>query len=293
MTIALFNLAFKPENAPHIALLLSTLEQYGIRAVVNDTLLASASDHIPALQSCASFGTPEELYNYAPDGFISLGGDGTFLNALTLVRNSQIPIIGINLGRLGFLATIATNHIPAAIDAFARNRYHIESHSLLQIDAEPPLFGDCPWAINDFTLLKRDTSSMITVDAFLNGAFLNTYWADGLIVSTPTGSTGYNLSCGGPVVFPLSGNFVITPVAPHNLGVRPIVIPDDAVLSFQVKGRTETFLATADSRYATITLEHEIAIRKAPFPFKRVVLHGYSFLATLREKLAWGRDLRN
>lgn len=293
MTLALYSQLFKPADTQALHTLLSCLEEQGIRPLVFQGLADAAMTHLPAFGACETFDSPESLLNGQPDAFICLGGDGTFLNALTLVRDSGIPLIGINLGRLGFLASIDSAHIPLAIQAFVHDRYGIEERSLLQLESSHPLFSDCPWAINDFTVLKRDTSSMITVDTFLNGDFLNTYWADGLIVSTPTGSTGYSLSCGGPVVFPRSGNFVLTPVAPHNLGVRPMVIPDEAVLSFEVRGRSENFLATLDSRFETITQAHQIAIRKAPFPLRLVQFHGHSFLATLREKLAWGRDLRN
>lgn len=293
MIVALYNQAFKPEDADYFRSLAAYLSQYGASAIMYKDFAEAVKVLIPELGIYPTFVTSEDLVRLKPDGFMSLGGDGTFLNALTLVRDSGIPLIGINLGRLGFLASIETRHLGMAIEAFLHNRYDIEERSLLQIDAVPALFDSCPWAINDFTILKRDTSSMITVDAFINGEFLNTYWADGLIVSTPTGSTGYSLSCGGPVVFPQSGNFVLTPVAPHNLGVRPVVIPDDAVLSFEVRGRSDSFLVTMDSRFSTITQDHQIAIRRAPFPLRIVQLHGSSFLATLREKLAWGRDIRN
>lgn len=293
MTLALYSQSFKPADTEALRTLLACLGEQGIEPLVFEGLARAAGEHLPAFGTCETFDSPDSLLQGRPDAFICLGGDGTFLNALTLVRNSGIPLIGINLGRLGFLASIDSAHIPKAIHAFVHDRYGIEERSLLQLEASQPLFSDCPWAINDFTVLKRDTSSMITVDTFLNGDFLNTYWADGLIVSTPTGSTGYSLSCGGPVVFPQSGNFVLTPVAPHNLGVRPVVIPDEAVLSFEVRGRSESFLATMDSRFETITQAHQIAIRKAPFPLRLVQFHGHSFLATLREKLAWGRDIRN
>jgi NAD+ kinase len=293
MTVALYNQAFKPEDAECFRSLADHLVQYGATAIIYEELAIAARDLVPELDAYPTFASHADLVRLRPDGFISLGGDGTFLNALTFVKDSGIPLIGINLGRLGFLASIETRHLGMAIEAFVHNRYDIEERSLLMVDASPGLFEDCPWAINDFTLLKRDTSSMITVDAFINGEFLNTYWADGLIVSTPTGSTGYSLSCGGPVIFPKSGNFVLTPVAPHNLGVRPVVIPDDAILSFEVRGRSDSFLVTLDSRFSTITPAHQIAIRKAPFPLRIVQLHGSSFMATLREKLAWGRDIRN
>lgn len=293
MKVAVYSQAFKPADGGLFQTLLDSLEVHDIEPLIYEGLAEEGRATTPGLGAHPTFSDHAGLRAMQVDGFICMGGDGTFLNALTLVQDSGIPLIGINLGRLGFLASMDNRHIATAIQAFRHNRYEIETRSLLQLDGRPPLFGDTPWAINDFTILKRDTSSMINIDAFLNGEFLNTYWADGLIVSTPTGSTGYSLSCGGPVVFPQSGNFVVTPVAPHNLAVRPVVIPDDAILSFEVHGRSESFLVTLDSRFETIRKDHPIAIRKAPFPLNLVHFHGHSFLSTLREKLAWGRDLRN
>lgn len=293
MIVALYSQAFKAADAPHFGEILLRLRESGVETHVFAELADLACEEVPAMVGCGIFRDAGDLARLRPDCCICLGGDGTLLNALTFVRDSGIPLLGINLGRLGFLASIEPRFIGKAVESLINDRFTIEERALLQLDSSPGVFGACPWAINDFTILKRDTSSMITVDAYINGEFLNTYWADGLIVSTPTGSTGYSLSCGGPVVFPMSGNFVLTPVAPHNLAVRPVVIRDDAILSFQVRGRSDSFLVTLDSRHETITEEHQVAIRRAPFPFRLVQLHGHTFLATLREKLAWGRDIRN
>ena len=227
------------------------------------------------------------------DVLITLGGDGTILDALTLVRDSKVPIMGINLGRLGFLASIEKVKIREAIRSLNKGMYTIQDRQMLYLESDRPLFGDSPFALNDFTLLKRDTSSMITVHAYINGAYLNSYWADGLIIATPSGSTAYSLSCGGPIIFPNSGNFVVTPVAPHNLNVRPIVIPDDSILTFEVEGRAENYLCTLDSRTATITSESQLAIRKNDFPARIIQLHDVRFMETLHKKLAWGTDARN
>lgn len=293
MNVALYSRAFKPEDLPVWHTLTAALDSHHIDYCLYEDLASTLTDHQLQVTDHPIFHDHASLLVQAPDAFICLGGDGTFLNALTLVRDSNIPLIGINLGRLGFLAGIEERQIGDAVRDFVDGRYDLEERALLQLESSDPLFGDCPYALNDFTILKRDTSSMITIDAYMNGDFMNTYWADGLIVATPTGSTGYSLSSGGPIVFPTSGNFVVSPVAPHNLGVRPIVIPDGAVLSFEVKGRTDSFLCTLDSRFATITPEHQIAIRKASFSLRLIQFHGYSFLSTMREKLAWGRDLRN
>jgi len=235
----------------------------------------------------------EELLQEKPDFVITLGGDGTILKALTYVRDSGIPILGINLGRLGFLASTEKRLVADAVHYLVNGMYEIEQRSLLHLDSSHGLFGDTPFALNDFTLLKRDNSSMITIHAYLNGDYLNSYFADGLIVATPTGSTGYSLSCGGPILFPASKSLVITPVAPHNLNVRPVVIPDDGVLSFEVEGRTENFLCTLDSRYEVITADHQLAIRKEQFTIGLIRLQANGFLKTLREKLHWGVDKRN
>ncbi|MEZ5030430.1 MAG: NAD kinase [Saprospiraceae bacterium] len=293
MNVALYSRVFKPEDLPVWHTLTAALDSHRIDYCLFEDLASTLADHDVPVTDHPIFGDHASLLLQAPDAFICLGGDGTFLNALTLVQDSNIPLIGINLGRLGFLAGIEERQIGDAVRDFVDGRYDLEDRALLQLESSDPLFGDCPYALNDFTILKRDTSSMITIDAYMNGDFMNTYWADGLIVATPTGSTGYSLSSGGPIVFPTSGNFVVSPVAPHNLGVRPIVIPDSAVLSFEVRGRTDSFLCTLDSRFATITPEHQIAIRKASFSLRLIQFHGYSFLSTMREKLAWGRDLRN
>lgn len=227
------------------------------------------------------------------DFAITLGGDGTILRAITEIRDSGVPIMGINLGRLGFLASIGKRKIRQAVQLLKNNRFSIVERTLLYLETNKPLFGDTRFALNDFTLLKRDTSSMIIIHTYLNGAFLNSYWADGIIVATPAGSTGYSLSCGGPIVFPNSGNFIVTPVAPHNLNVRPIVISDNSVLSFEIEGRTENFLCTLDSRFETITSAHQLAVRKSDFKTKLIELSDRDFLITLRNKLAWGKDTRN
>lgn len=293
MKVALYSQVFNKEALAPLDTLLRILEKHNIEVTIYRGMADQISPDRPQIAQYPTFADHAELLANRADGFICLGGDGTFLNALTLVRDSGIPLIGINTGRLGFLAGIDATQLEAAMEDYVHDRYQIEERTLLQLNCQPPVFEDCPWAINDLTILKRDSSSMITINTFLNGDFLNTYWADGLIVSTPTGSTGYSLSCGGPIVFPHSGNFVLTPVAPHNLGVRPVVIPDDAILSFEVKGRGDHFLLTLDSRYQPITLEHQIAVRKAPFAIKLVLFNHQSFLQTLRSKLAWGRDFRN
>ncbi|MEO5999301.1 MAG: NAD kinase [Chitinophagaceae bacterium] len=227
------------------------------------------------------------------DFVISLGGDGTLLDTVTLVRDKNIPVMGINFGRLGFLASIGKAELAVAITALVNRNFIIDKRSLVHLDANRPLFGEVPYALNEFAIHKTDTSPMIKIHTYLNGEFLNTYWADGLIVATPTGSTGYSLSCNGPVVFPESGSFVITPVAPHNLNIRPIVIPDNNIISFEVEGRTDNFICTLDSRKEVVEKQVQLAIKRETFTFSLVRLNENNFLQTLRTKLSWGLDTRN
>ena len=223
----------------------------------------------------------------------SLGGDGTLLDTLSFVRDYKIPILGINIGRLGFLASTGKEDISNALEALEKGSYKHDCRSLIELDCNKPLFGNVNYALNEFAIHKKDTSAMITIHAYINGEFLNSYWVDGLIVSTPTGSTGYNLSCGGPILMPQSANFVITPIAPHNLNVRPIVVPDDSVISFEIEGRGDNYLCTLDSRYETIDNSFQIAVRKCSFNVDLVRLPDHNFLNTLSKKLHWGSDSRN
>jgi NAD+ kinase len=221
-----------------------------------------------------------------------LGGDGTMLDAVTLVKDKGIPLLGINFGRLGFLANINKDELSTAVDAIVNQTFVVDKRSLIHLDANMPLFGDAPFALNEFAIHKRDISPMIKIHTYLNGEFLNTFWADGLIVSTPTGSTGYNMSCNGPIVFPEASNFVITPVAPHNLNVRSIVVPDSNIISFEVEGRADQFICTMDSRKEIVNKDIQLAIKKEKFLIKLVRLNEGSFLSTLRNKLTWGMDRR-
>lgn len=226
------------------------------------------------------------------DFMLTLGGDGTLLQALTHVGSTEVPILGINTGRLGFLATTAKQDIKKAIDCLYNSAYDFDLRTLLKLESDH-LFNGLNFALNDFTILKKDTTSMIVVHAFMNGEFLNSYWADGIIVSTPTGSTGYNISCGGPLVLPHSNNFIITPVSPHNLTVRPIVVPDNTVLSFTIEGRSKQFLISLDSRFEVVDDSVRLKITRENFKAKLVKLKENNYFKTLRQKLNWGLDVRN
>ncbi|MCW3807154.1 NAD kinase [Plebeiibacterium marinum] len=237
------------------------------------------------------FETRKELKG--TDFVLSIGGDGTILQAITLVRDSNIPIVGINSGRLGFLADIAEDDINNAVDHIFNGNYRINEVELLQLNTDNNLFGDLNFALNELAVHKRDTASMITVHTFLDGQFLNSYWADGLIVSTSVGSTGYSLSVGGPIIHPKSQSHVITPIAPHNLTVRPMVVPNHLNITLKVEGRADTYLASLDSRSEIFDNSLELNIQKAPFSIKMIDLPGINYYATLRNKLMWGADKRN
>lgn len=224
---------------------------------------------------------------------VSLGGDGTLLETVSLVGARQIAVIGINVGRLGFLATVPPERIADMITALEDGKYRIDERSMLVMESDTDIFDGQNFGLNDFTITKTDTSSMITVHSYLNNEFLNSYWADGLIVSTPTGSTGYSLSCGGPVLVPHSQNFILTPVSPHNLNVRPLVVEDTSFLSFEVKSRSNSFLVSLDARSRVVDASVKLSIRKAPFAARLVKMLDDNFFNTLRSKLSWGLDMRN
>ena len=243
-------------------------------------------------QALIPFTSIAELNNQV-DCLISVGGDGTVLDAVTIVGDTHIPILGINYGRLGFLATISKDELSIMVEALVNRSYIIEKRSLLHLDADLPIFGTAPYALNEFAIHKRDTSPMIKIHTYLNGEFLNSYWADGIIVATPTGSTGYNMSCNGPILFPDSASFVITPVAPHNLNVRSIVVPDSSVISFEVEGRTEELICAMDARKEIVPKNIQLAIKKENFMVHFIRLNENSYLTTLRTKLTWGLDKRN
>ena len=224
---------------------------------------------------------------------ISLGGDGTLLDTVGLVRDKGIPIMGINFGRLGFLASIGREQLADAVKALKKQTYVIDKRTMIHLDASISMFGNVPFALNEFSIHKRDTAPMIKIHTYLNGEFLNTYWADGLIVATPTGSTGYSLSCNGPIMFPESGSFLITPVAPHNLNVRSIVVPDDNIISFEIESRTDQIICALDSRREIVSKNVQLAVKKEGFLLNLLRLTENNFLQTLHNKLTWGLDKRN
>lgn len=292
MKVAIYSRVFEQEHKADIQRLTDQLHQNGIKPVFFKDLFEQIKETI-------SFTTAPELFESSADlddsfeCMISLGGDGTLLDTVTLVRDQKIPLLGINFGRLGFLASIGREELDSAVASLVNHTFVKDERTLIHCDSNTPMFGETPYALNEFAINKLDTSSMIKIHAYLNGEFLNTYWADGLIVATPTGSTGYSLSCNGPVVFPDSGSFVITPVAPHNLNVRPIVVPDNNIISFEIEGRADSFLCTLDSRKAIVNKDVQIAVKKEDFTVSLLRLNENNFLQTLRNKLSWGLDRRN
>lgn len=277
---------------PLLLNILKMLEQHKLQLVFYKEFYERLQPHV-SFDSTPRLFTGKRDLPPNTDMLFSLGGDGTMLDAVCFVGNSNIPLIGVNLGRLGFLAAIPEEEVGEAILSLVRGSYTLEKRTLLHLDSSIPLFNGSPFALNEFTIHRQDTSSMIKIHTYLNGEFLNTYWADGLIVATPTGSTGYSLSCGGPVVFPQTSSFVITPVAPHNLNTRPIVVPDDNVISFEIEGRTEHFLCTLDSRTEMIRSTVQLAVKRESFLVSLVRPDEHNFLNTIRQKLYWGIDKRN
>src|SRR5215210_2481634 len=292
MQIAIYSRGLEAAQHHGIKLLLDELAAFKIKPVIFQDFFNQFYSAIKMPDKYLTFNCAEDL-DEDIDCIISLGGDGTLLDTVTFVQDKGIPVLGINYGRLGFLASIGKDELHSAVTALVNRTYVLDKRTLLHLDANTPLFGKVPYALNEVTIHKKDTSPMIKIHTYLNGEFLNTYWADGLIVATPTGSTGYSLSCNGPVIFPDSASFVITPISPHNLNIRPIIVPDDNIISFEIEGRTDGFLCTLDSRRELVDKEVQLGVRKERFGINLIRLNENNFLQTLRNKLSWGLDKRN
>ena len=294
MQVVVYSRTLKDKDIMYVQHLFDVLDDSNVTAFVYTPFLEEMNEKINLPRPVGNFDNHLDFKVKDIDFFITLGGDGTILHASMLIQDFDVPIVGINLGRLGFLASVNKQYIKECISNLGKKNYSLDKRKLLHLDSDPnDIFDGANFALNDFTILKRDTSSMITIHTYIDGEFLNSYWADGIIVSTPTGSTGYSLSCGGPIVFPNSGNFVVTPVAPHNLNVRPIVISDKSVISFEVEGRSDNFLCTLDNRYEKVTSNYTFAIRVANFTIDLIKFPDREFLWTMRNKLDWGKDARN
>jgi NAD+ kinase len=292
MKIAIYARQVDPKSIPYVQTLFSELLKADCIPVIYQPFYNQVKTLFDPDKSCEVFSSGNEIRS-SVDFLFSIGGDGTILDTLSFVQDSGIPVMGINIGRLGFLSSVSKEQISDAIANIVRGHYSLDKRSLLRLESNRALFGDVNYALNELTIHKKDSSSMIIINTYINGEYLNSYWADGLIVSTPTGSTGYSLSCGGPIIVPHSENFVLTPIAPHNLNVRPIIVSDKHVISLEVEGRSQYFLASLDSRSVTIDSNIQLAVRKEEFTMNLVRLYNDNFLSTLRTKLKWGLDTRN
>lgn len=293
MRVALYGRVFKKESARFIQELYDVLYKNDIEYTTEELFLAQCVANNIRVKDTTTYANKKDLTAFQPDFFIVLGGDGTMLDSLVYMHGTDIPVVGINTGRLGFLTGENKTDIPKTINQLMKGHYTTDGRSVLKLESNQELFEAIPFGLNDFVIHKKDSSSMMRIHAYINGEFLNSYWSDGLIISTPTGSTGYSLSCGGPILYPGASSFVITPIAPHNLNVRPMIISDDSVLSFEIEDRSTSFLITLDSRSETIDSKLQLAIRKADFAFNLVRFNNEDYLTTLRTKLMWGLDNRN
>ncbi len=292
MKVAVYGKQFQDNVTPFVLELFQELEKVQMEVIVYEPFYNFLSQQMNLNLFLGTYNSYEELKK-GVDLFISIGGDGTILDATTIIRDSEIPIIGVNTGRLGFLADIAKNEIPKTIKQLVNKHFSIDRRVMLKLETDCGVFGDLNFALNEVTISRKDTTSMITISTYINDQFLNSYWADGLIIATPTGSTGYSLSCGGPIVMPGSNNFIITPIAPHNLNVRPLVISDEYTIKVKVEGRDNQFLVALDSRIQSLEAGIELTISKEKFKTNMVETDTQDFSSTLRNKLLWGLDKRN
>ncbi len=292
MLVAIYGKSLNNYNSGPIQRLITKFEMLGVDLCIHEDFYQLIKERIKFSAMCSIFDS-DKVLSKKPDFFCSIGGDGTMLKTITFVGGSGIPIIGINTGRLGFLSGISIDEIEPAVDLIMRGEYELDKRTLARLECLNNPFGKFNFALNEVAIHKNDTTTMMTIETEINGQFLNAYWADGLLISTPTGSTAYSLSCGGPLVMPDSENFVVTPIAPHNLNVRPIVISDKDILTLRVEGRIKDFLVTLDSRQATFDAKEELTIMREKFVINLVRLPGNDFMRTLRQKLMWGIDKRN
>ncbi len=293
MRIAIYGREFQPSVITHVKHLFEYLVDKNIEIWVYEPFHKFLITQFECDFNFLTYNTYREIKGCIHI-MLSLGGDGTMLSAVSLIKDSGIPIAGMNFGRLGFLASINKNDFEDSLDDILNQRYSIQKRVLLSVESEQTnLFQGNHYALNDITVFRYDSSAMITVNARINGEWLNSYWADGLIIATPTGSTAYSLSCGGPIIMPESGNFVITPISPHNLNVRPIVISNQFTLELEIESRSNQYILSCDSKNESIDTSIKLTIKQAPFTINLIRLPHESFFSTLREKLLWGIDVRN
>jgi len=292
MKIALFSIQYYEKYKETYQLLIDKLEKAECEIWVNELFYGLIINKVKFSNKPIVYNSAKEVKRKI-DVFFTLGGDGTILDSIPIIRNSNIPILGINMGRLGFLSSVSHTDIDAAINDVLNNNYILDKRALLSLKTDNDLFGEMNFALNEFSIHKKDHLSMIVVHVYIDDKFLNSYWADGLLISTPTGSTAYALAVGGPIVTPGSKNFIISPIAPHNLTVRPVVIPDNSVIKLKIQGRSKSFLVGLDSRFETINSSTELVVSKSNFSVNMIQIGNRSFFDTIREKLNWGLDIRN
>jgi len=292
MKIAIYGKPFKNRLNESVPRLIDLIEKAGFKMAIYERYSEFLREQEILKGNYATFSRRDvNIEDYTC--LVSIGGDGTLLDTVTIIGDSGVPVIGINAGRLGFISSISIDEFDAVLETLKTGNFKCDNRSLIQVETARKVFSDCNFALNELTIHKKDTSSMIKIETFLDDEILNTYWADGLIISTPTGSTAYNLSCGGPIIVPGSENVVVTPIAPHNLTVRPVVVSNHSKLRLKVHGRGDSFLITLDSRSDVIYPDEEIYVSRAPFYFRLIQPEGHSFISAMRNKLAWGLDKRN
>jgi NAD+ kinase len=292
MKIAVYARSTKDNHSAYIEQIYNIVKDEKVDLIIHEPYYNFLKQNYNFTIPISTFLTSEELISQA-DYLICLGGDGTMLETVALVKNSGIPVLGVNTGRLGFLASVNKDDLAKALQQLLKEKFTLDKRELIEITGCSQCFGDVNYALNEFTIHKKDSSAMINIDTYIDDVFLNSYFADGLIVATPTGSTAYSLSCGGPIMMPDSDNFIITPIAPHNLTVRPIVVSNNKKISFKVSGRSDSFNIALDSRSAQIPSNSEIIIKKADFRINLINLEGQHFFTTLRNKMMWGIDRRH
>jgi NAD+ kinase len=292
MRIGIYSRVLKTDDIEFLQQLLLLLNERNMQVLVYDDYYQQLNQSLPLFNTVQTFSGSESLSDNI-DYILSIGGDGTLLNTLELVRDSGVPVLGINTGRLGLLTDITRDQLNEAFTALETQKYQLDRRTLISLQSDILLFGNANFALNEFAIHKKDTSAMIVIHTYIDDEFVNSYWADGIIVATPSGSTAYSLSCGGPIIYPTTNAFVLTPVAPHNLNVRPVVIPDHCTISFEISGRSDNFLCSLDSRYETIDQHVKLTIKKANFTLNLVRLEETHFFSTIRKKLMWGQDSRN
>lgn len=292
LKIAIYGRNFQDNFIPFIQDLFNTLNLYDWECTIYEPFYHFLKERLVINDNTSLYKNSIEL-DQTTDVLISIGGDGTFLETIHIVKNSGIPILGVNTGRLGFLASTQKDEIRDVLDKINQKKYRLQTRSLIQLDSNLNLFKGENVALNEVTVHKMDSSSMITIHTYIDGLYLNSYWADGLIIATPTGSTAYSLSCGGPIVVPGATDFIITPIAPHNLNVRPVVVPDSREIKLKVEGRSQAFLCSLDSRSESIAFETELIISKANYNIEVIQTEDQNFLNTIRNKMMWGIDRRN